>query len=55
METPQKIEHRTLPYDPAVPLLDILSKEGRNTNLKRYLHPCVHHSVIYKSQDMEIT
>ena len=53
METPQKMEHRTLPCDPAVPLLGILSKEGKNTNLKRYIHPCVYHSIIYNSQDME--
>ena len=33
----------------------ILSKENKNTNLQRYLHPHVHCYTIYKSQDMEIT
>ena len=32
-----------------------LSKEYENTNLKRYIHPYVHLSIIYNSQDMEIT
>ena len=37
-----------LPYDP-------LSKGNENTNLKRYLHPHVHCSLIYDSQDIEAT
>ena len=28
-------------------------KENKNTNLKRYVHPLVHRSIIYNSQDME--
>ena len=32
-----------------------LSKENKNTNLKRYMHPSVHCSIIYNSQDMEAT
>ena len=36
-----------LPYDPAILLL------GTNQNLKRYMHPEVHYSTIYNSQDME--
>ena len=39
-----------LPYDPAIPLLGILPKK---TNLKRYMHPNVHSSTLYNSQDME--
>ena len=32
-----------------------LSKENKNTNLKRCMHPYVHCSIIYSSQDMEAT
>ena len=32
-----------------------LSKENKNTNWKRYMHPSVHCSIIYNSQDMEAT
>ena len=32
-----------------------LSKEIENTNSERYMHPHVHCSVIYNSQDMETT
>ena len=32
-----------------------LSKENENTNKKRYMHPYVHCSIIYDSQDMEAT
>ena len=28
---------------------------GQNHNLKRYMHPYVHSSTIYNSQDMETT
>ena len=41
-----------LAYDPAVPLLGIYPEK---TNLKRYMHPNVHSSTIYNSQDMEAT
>ena len=41
-----------LPYDPAIPLLGIYLEK---TNLKRYMHPSVHCSTIYNSQDMEAT
>ena len=41
-----------LPYDPAIPLLDIYLEK---TNSERYLHPNVHSSTIYNSQDMEAT
>ena len=48
-----------LPYDPAIPLLDIypghLFKRHKNTNLKKYMHTSVHCSIIYNSQDMETT
>ena len=32
-----------------------LSEENKNTNLKRYMHPNVHTSIIYSSKDMEAT
>ena len=31
-----------LPYDPAIPLLGI---SRQNSNLKRYMHPCVHSTI----------
>ena len=37
-----------LPYDPAIPLLVIRTKE-------RHVYPNVHHSTVYNSQDMEAT
>ena len=42
-----------LSYDPAIPLWGILFRE--NDNLKRYMHPNVHPSTVYNSQDMEAT
>ena len=30
-------------------------QKNENTNLKRYMHPNVHSSTIYDSQDMEAT
>ena len=42
-----------LPCDRATSLLDMLS--GENSYLKRYMHPNVHSSTIYNSQDMEAT
>ena len=32
-----------------------ISKEYENTNLKRYMHPNIHSSILYNSQDMEAT
>ena len=42
-----------LPYDPANPTPGHISRE--NSNLKRYMHPNVHRSTIYNSQDVEET
>ena len=42
-----------LPYDPAMPLLDIYSKENRDSN--RYLCNNVHNSIIHNSQKVETT
>ena len=32
-----------------------ISEENENTNLKRYMHPKVHSSITYNSQDVEAT
>ena len=45
-----------LPWDPAILLLGIYLKKKKkkeNTNLERYMHPRVHSSTIYNSQDTE--
>ena len=42
-----------LPYDPAIPLLGIYPE--KNHNSKRHMHPNVHCSTIYKSQNRETT
>ena len=44
-----------LPYDPMTLLLGIQLKKNGKTNLKRYMHPNVHSSIIYNSQDLEAT
>ena len=41
-----------LPYNPAIPLLGIHSKE---TRIERDVYPSVHQSTVYNSQDMEAT
>ena len=41
-------------YDPAIPLLGIYAEKTK-INLKRYMHPSVHSSTIYNSQDMGTT
>ena len=43
-----------LPYEPAILLLSTHPKT-KSANLKRYMHPSVHSSVVYNSQDMEAT
>ena len=47
----KKIE---LPYNPVVPLLGISGKD-KNSNLKRYMHPNVHSSIICHCKGMEVT
>ena len=42
-----------LPYDPVLPLLGIYLEKKKNT--KRYMHPNVHNSTIYNSQNIEAT
>ena len=38
------------PYDLAILLVGISPKEKENTNLKRYMHPCVYCGIVYSSQ-----
>ena len=54
MEVPQKNKIEQ-PYDPAILLLGIYPKKMKNINLKRHMHPSVHSSIIYNSQDMVAT
>ena len=42
-------------YDPATPLLGIYPEKSMALFSKGYVHPNVHHSNIYNSQDMEAT
>ena len=52
LELPQKIKNGTV-----LILSDSTSgnlpKETQNTNLKEYMHPLVHCSIIYNRQDLE--
>ena len=48
-----KILKTELLYDPAIPLLGFYLAKKHNS--KRYMHPTVHCSTIYNSQDMEAT
>lgn len=55
MKVPQKTKNRGLPSDPVSPLLGISLEKNENTNLKTYIHPNIHSSTIYYSQDIEAT
>ena len=52
MEGPQKTRIE-LPYDPAIPPPGIYS--DKTINSEKCMHPNVHSSTIYNSQDMEAT
>ena len=52
MEIPQKIKSRICS---SYSTSGYLSREHEKTNLKRYMHPYIHCSIIYNSQDMETT
>ena len=55
MEVSQKIK-KELPYDLPIPLLSVhLSEENENSNMKRCMGSHVYCSIIYNSQDMEMT
>ena len=53
MEVPLKKLKIVLPHDLAIPLLGIYPEKTLNS--KRYMHPNVHCSTTYSSQDMEAT
>ena len=54
MEIPQKTKTRTIKWSRnSTP--GYIAKENKNTNSKRYMHPNVHSSIIYNSQDTEAT
>ena len=44
-----------LPCNPENPVLSIIPKKNKNANLNRCMHPYIHYSIIYNSQDMEAT
>ena len=52
MELPQKIKNRTALL-PSNSTSGNIFEETWKTNLKEYMHPYVHYSVIYNSQDLE--
>ena len=54
MEFPQKIKNGTA-LGPNDSPSGNLFKETRNANLKEFVHPYVHCSIIYKSRDLEAT
>ena len=54
MEISQKIKNRTTILS-SYSTSGYLFKEYENTNLKMYMHPYVHCSIIYNRQDMETT
>ena len=54
MELPQKIKNRTAIW-PSNSTPEYLTKENNNMNSKRYMHPNIHSSINYNSQDIEAT
>ena len=54
MKDPQKIKNRTTIWSNN-PTFGNISRGNKNTNSKRHLHPHVHSSIVYNSQDMETT
>ena len=53
MEFPQKFKNGTV-FWPNDPTFGNISKERWNTNLKEYIHPYVHCSIIYNSPNLEM-
>ena len=54
MELPHKIENGSA-FWPSHSTSGNISKGIQNTDLKEYLHPYVHRSIIYNNQDIEAT
>ena len=44
-----------LPYDPAIPVPGIHPEKVKTLNLEKYMHPTVHSSTIYDSQDKGVS
>ena len=53
IEVPKNLKIE-LPYDPVIHSWVYIWKK-ENTNLNRYMHPNMHFSIIYNSQDIETT
>ena len=53
MEASQNIRNITITQS-SNSTFDYLSKENENTDLKTYMHPHVHCSIVYSSQNMSI-
>ena len=51
----QRTQSRTLPYDPAIPLLHVYSKGNENRISKRYLHSYIYCIIVHNSQNMDTT
>ena len=54
MDVPQKIKNKTAIWS-SNSISGYLPEENEITNSKRHMHPNVHCSIIYNSQDVEIT
>ena len=54
MEVPQENKNKTTIWSSNSPP-GYISEKNENTNSKRHMHLNVHDSVIYNSQDMEVT
>ena len=54
IKLPQKIKNETAVW-PSNSTFGFISEETHYTNLKVYMHPCVHCSIIYNNQDVEAT
>ena len=55
MEASQKIKNRITIWSSNYSTAGYLPPKNENTNLRRYLHPCVYRSIAYHSQDLEAT
>ena len=54
MEFPQNIKNKTAFWPSDLTSVNI-SEETQNTNLKEYMQPYVHCSIIYNRQDLQTT
>ena len=54
MEVPKKTKNRVTIWS-SNPIPGHVSRKDKNADLKRYMHPSVHCSMFYNSQDTEVT